>query len=216
MKALHEALRLVVVTDRKRVRGSLLEVVRAALRGGATCVQLREKDLGARDLLALARPIREATEAASALFVINDRVDVALAAGADGVQLGWRSLSVAEARRIVGPAHRIGASTHEASEIVTLQGAGADFVTFGPVYDTPSKRGLVTPRGVRGLRSAVLAAGGLPVVALGGIREGRVAELRLAGACGIAVLSRVMASQDPEGAVRRLLEEWSAASAELA
>ncbi len=210
---LRDRLRLMVVTDRARSKPSLVDVVRGALRGGATAVQLREKDLGAGELLRLARLLREATSEAGALLVVNDRLDVALAVGADGVQLGWRSLPVSEARRIAPRGFVIGSSTHEPREVAAAEADGADFAIFGPVHETPSKMGLMDPRGPHGLSVAVMAAR-LPVVALGGVREGRIADLRRAGACGIAVLSRVMGAPDPEAVVRRLLAEWAESAPE--
>jgi thiamine-phosphate pyrophosphorylase len=209
MTALRDRLRLVVVTDRRRARGSLVDVVRAAIRGGASAVQLREKDLSARELMELARPLRDVTGEAGALFLVNDRLDVALAAGADGVHLGWRSLAPADARRVAGRSFVVGVSTHGEEEAALAEQAGADFVTFGPVFDTPSKHELLAARGPAGLRRAASATS-LPVVALGGIREGLIAELRPAGAAGIAVLSSVMEAPDPESAARGLLEEWTA------
>jgi thiamine-phosphate pyrophosphorylase len=212
---LRERLRLVLITDRKRARKPLATVVQAALRGGATAVQLREKDLGARDLLELARPLRAATAAAGALFFVNDRVDVALAVGADGVQLGWTSLTVADVRRLAGRALLVGASTHDAGEIAAAEREGADFVVFGPVFDTPSKRGLVASRGCEALAAAARSTR-LPVVALGGIRPTRVPEVRAAGACGVASMSRIVASRDPERRARELAAAWSGASARRA
>ncbi|MBI3844652.1 MAG: thiamine phosphate synthase [Planctomycetes bacterium] len=210
MTKLRDQLRLVVVTDRKKAAKPLAEVVAAALRGGATAVQLREKDLGARELMALARRIRELTAAEGALLIVNDRVDVALAVGADGVQLGWTSLTVSDVRRIAGPALIVGASTHDVAEVADAERGGADFVTFGPVFDTPSKRGILAKRGCRGLAAAVKSTA-LPVVALGGIRVERVADVRAAGACGVASVSRIMSSRDPEQRTRLFAEAWDAA-----
>jgi len=199
-------LRLMVITDRG-VCANLPDAVAAALRGGARAVQLREKDMGALELLELARRLRRLTREHSASLIVNDRIDVALAADADGAHLGWRSLPVGVARRLLGPDRLIGVSTHSPSEAARAQEQGADYVTFGPVFDTPSKRGLVATQGVEGLAECVRAVD-LPVVAVGGVLPEHVASLRDAGAIGVAVIRGVLASPRPEEAARAYLAAW--------
>src|SRR5438132_5649031 len=143
--------RLVLVTDRRATDRDLVAVVEAALDAGLPAVQLREKDLPGRPLLALAERLRAATARTGALLFVNDRLDVALAAGADGVQLGTGSVPLEIARRLLPPGTLVGISTHAPGEAV----AGADFALFGPVWETPSKVGA---QGEARLRDAVRAA----------------------------------------------------------
>lgn len=164
-----------------------METVGEALAGGVDCVQLRERDLSARQLLDLARPLRELTHRHRAALIVNDRLDVALAAGADGVHLGFRSLTVAEARPHVPEGFLIGASTHSPEEGTAAQEAGADYVTFGPVYATPSKRPWLEPRGPAGLRR-FKGSISIPTIAIGGIDRSRVPEVMAAGASGVGVI----------------------------
>ena len=194
-----------LVTDR-RVLGpgrSLVDAVESALSGGVEAVQLREKDLSARELYRLAVALRERTGRRGARLLVNDRLDVALAAGADGVHLGGGSLPVEEARRILGPHRVIGVSTHQVGEIGAAAAAGADFVTFGPVYPTPFKARYGEPPGVQGLRRACSGAR-LPVFALGGVRADRVGEIMAAGASGVALISAVLGEEDPEEAAAEI------------
>jgi len=193
-----------LVTDRTICRGSLTDAVSAALRGGATAVMLREKDLAARDLYELALALREVTRRARALLIVNDRVDVALATGADGVHLGWKSLPPRKAREVVGPAGLIGVSTHSAEDAWKAEREGADYVTFGPVFPTPSKEGLVEPQGLAGIRR-VKESLRIPLVALGGIDAVNTGDAFRAGADGVAVIRALLSADDPEGAARRML-----------
>src|SRR5881628_4051150 len=158
--------RLILVTDRRATDRDLLEVVEEALGAGLPAVQLREKDLPGRPLLALAERLRAATARTGALLFVNDRIDVALAVGADGVHLGGGSVPADVARRLVGPQALVGVSTHAPGEAP----ADADFAFFGPVYDTPSKSGA---QGEARLAEAVRAAA-IPVLAIGGVTAARV------------------------------------------
>lgn len=192
-----------LVTDRRLVSGSLAEVVDAALRGGADVVQLREKDLDGRELLALARQLLAACRGHGARLLINDRVDVALAVGADGVHLPSTSFRVAEARSLLGPDRIIGVSTHDPAEVRAAARDGADYAIFGPVFETPSKRAFGPPQGIERLRRATSAAR-LPVIAIGGITPARIAQVRDAGASGVATISAILTADDPESATRAL------------
>ena len=201
--------RLYLVTDCAAVPGGDLAgaVTRAlaAAPPGAVAVQLREKDLGGRDLLGLAERLRAATRAAGAPLLVNDRVDVALAVGADGVHLPDGGLPVTEARRLLGPGRLVGASAHSAAAVAAAAGAGADFVVFGPVFATPSKARYGPPQGLDALGAAVRAGGGVPVLAIGGIEPGRVPECVNAGAAGVAVIRSGLGAADPAAAVAALL-----------
>lgn len=188
---------LYLITDRRQVPdGDLLHAVEAALEGGVRSVQLREKDLPPRDLYSLARQLRILTRRFGARLLVNDRIDVALAAEADGVHLGCGSLPVAAARRLLGPERLLGVSTHTPEEIAGVARDGADFVTFGPVWFTPSKAVYGPPVGLDLLHQAATASP-LPVFALGGVNLERVAEALAAGAAGIACISAVLAAADP-------------------
>ena len=190
-----------LITDRHQLADgqSLLSACEAALRGGVTALQLREKDLSAAKLLPLAHALRELTHQYNACLLINDRIDVALACNADGVHLGGHSLPVDTARALLGPDKLIGVSTHSLAEIDKAASCGADFVTFGPVYATPSKAAFGAPQGLGKLRAAC-ATSSLPVYALGGIKTSNHAEVLSAGATGIAMISGILAQPDPEAA----------------
>lgn len=195
---------LYLITDRRQTHGRpLTDVVHAGLDGGVDAVQLREKDLLGGELLRLADQLRELTARYDALLLVNDRVDVALAAAADGVHLGQNAIPPATARCLVGPDRLIGVSTHNHAEATAASSGGADFVVFGPVYWTASKAAFGAPRGPAEL-GAVAASIDVPVLAIGGVTAGRVAELRRAGASGIAVISAVIAAGDPAQAAREL------------
>lgn len=198
---------LYLITDRHQVPAgrTLAATVEAALRGGVRAVQLREKDLRAAELLPLALELRRLTRRFDARLLINDRIDVALAVDADGVHLGGHSLPVAAARRRLGPKPLIGVSTHHLDEIVAAAAAGADFVTFGPVFATPSKAIYGPPLGLDALRRTC-ASSSLPIFALGGIKADQRPLLRTTAVQGIAVISAIIAAAEPETAARNLLD----------
>lgn len=176
-------------------------MVAAALDAGLPAVQLRDKDLEGRELLALAERLRAATTARGARLWVNDRVDVALAVGADGVQLGAASLPVEIVRALVPPGMLLGHSVHAVPEAAASL---ADVVVFGPVWETPSKRAFGPPHGPAGLREAARAAR-VPVIAIGGIDAGRAGVARAAGAAGVAVIRAILGADDAAVATRALL-----------
>lgn len=193
---------LVLVTDRRATAGrDLVTVVTAALDAGLPAVQLRDKDLPGRPLLALAEALRVATARTGALLFVNDRIDVALAAGADGVHLGTGSVPVAVARRLLPTDALVGVSTHAPEEAAAVDG---DFAFFGPVFATPSKERFGAPQGTARLAEAVAAAR-VPVVGIGGIDVEQVAAVRGTGAVGVAVIRAILAAADPGAATRALL-----------
>jgi thiamine-phosphate pyrophosphorylase len=201
-----DELRLCLVTDRNQTRGrDLAAVVVECLAAGLPAVQVREKDLGAGDLAALCRRLREPTRERGALLIVNDRADVALAVGADAVQRTHSSLTVAELRAIVDKRLRIGASTHSVEDAVAAEAQGADWIVFGPVYDTPSKRRYGSPQGLQALER-VTASVRIPVIAIGGITPERVPDVRRAGAAGVAAISALLAADSPANATRRFLD----------
>ena len=204
---------LYVITDRQQTAGRPLPaVVEAALRGGARAFQLREKDLAPRDLLPLAQEIRRLTEAYGARLLINDRIDVALAVNADGAHLTTTSLPVHVARQLLGSDRLLGVSTHNLAEARAAAEGGADFIVFGPVFFTPSKAPYGQPIGLDALR-AVCAAVALPILAIGGIKKVNLDQVVAAGADGIAVISAVIAADDPTAATEDLLAALQAAKA---
>ena len=182
----------------------------ALLRGGARLVQLRWPGASTRDLLAAARAIRTLARAAGALFLVNDRPDVARAAEADGVHLGQDDLPVAAARRVLGAGRLIGVSTHDPGQARAAEAAGADYLGVGPVYATATKPDALAPRGLA-LVSAVRAAVRCPLVAIGGITPETAAAVRAAGADAVAMIGALVRAPDPEAAVRDVLARLSAA-----
>jgi thiamine-phosphate pyrophosphorylase len=201
-----DELRLCLVTDRHQTRGrDLLAIVGECLAAGLPAVQLRDKDLGAGELARLARALRAATAPRRALLVVSDRVDVALAAGADAVQRTSTSLAIEDIRAVADKRLLVGASVHSLAGAEAAAAAGADWVVFGPVYDTPSKRAYGPPQGLAAL-ARVAAALAIPVVAIGGITPARAAEVRGAGARGVAAISAILAADSPADATRRFLD----------
>jgi thiamine-phosphate pyrophosphorylase len=189
---------LYLITDRKQVaKGhTLYTAVEAALLGGVKAVQLREKDLSTTELLPLATQLRALTKSHGARLFINDNIDIALTVKADGVHLGSHSEATEVVREKVGEKMLIGVSTHRREEIERAAKQGADFVTFGPVYATPSKAKYGKPQGLEKLSEACRNSL-IPVFALGGITPERATEVQRAGAKGIALISAIIASSDP-------------------
>ena len=202
-----DELRLCLVTDRARTRGrDLVAVIGECLAAGLSAVQVREKDLGAGELADLCRRLRGLTLDAEALLIVNDRVDVALAVGADAVQRTSTSLSVRDMIAVADKRLQIGASVHALQEAIDAERQGADWVVFGPVYDTPSKRAYGPAQGLARLE-AVARAVGVPVIAIGGITPDRVSEVRAAGAAGVAVISAILEADSPADATARFLDQ---------
>lgn len=169
--------------------------------GGARVLQVRLKPARAAEILAAARMARRVCDEHGALLVVNDRVDLAVAAGADGVHLGQTDLPLAEARRLA-PELCFGVSTHDAKQVAAAVAAGADYLGFGPVFPTQTKANPDPVQGVAGLRAAVAAARGTPIVAIGGIEPAAVAEVYAAGAAAICAIRAVNFAPDVEVAAR--------------
>ncbi|BDV41717.1 putative thiamine-phosphate synthase [Geotalea uraniireducens] len=188
---------LYLITDRRQTNSRPLdEVIEAALRGGVKAVQLREKDLSPREQLELAHRLRELTSRYGARLLVNDRLDIALAVEADGVHLGEAGIDPATARRLIGPERLIGVSCHSVAGALAAQQGGADFITFGPVFATPSKARYGEPVGVKPLSEAKRQLR-IPIFALGGICRNSVPEVLAAGADGIAMISAIIAADNP-------------------
>ncbi|HYK64229.1 MAG TPA: thiamine phosphate synthase [Patescibacteria group bacterium] len=206
--------RLYLITDRKVVKGGdLVGACAAALAAaprGAVALQLREKDMPARELYELARRLREVCTSSGAPLLVNDRVDVALAAGADGVHLPFDSIGVSMARKLLGPEQLIGVSSHSPPDVASAAREGADFAVFGPVFDPISKAATGPAWDASGL-AAACAAGAIPVFALGGITAERVRELRATPApaasrpAGVASIGAILGAHSPALAVTEMI-----------
>jgi thiamine-phosphate pyrophosphorylase len=204
--------RLYVVTGRHEAAGRDLEkIVAAAAQGGAGAIQLREKDLSARDLYALGARLQTALAPYGVPLLINDRLDVALALDAAGVHLAGHSLPTAVARRVLGTGKLLGVSTHSVEEARCAAEDGADFIVFGPVFTTPSKVAYGPPQGLQHL-TAVVRAVHIPVMAIGGIDHINLPQVMQAGAYGVAMIRAVLAAPDPYQATQQLREALAAAS----
>ena len=201
---------LYLVTDRNRTGGRPLgPLLRQSLEAGLRAVQLRERDLEARPLLGLAEEVLRLTREHGASLFINDRVDLAMALGLDGVHLRANSLPVAVTRRMLGPGQMIGVSAHSTDEVVRAESDGADFAVLGPVYETASKSAFGPPIGLRALEETSRRCR-MPVFAIGGITASRVGEVRRAGARGVAVVSAILSAGSIESATRQLLDALTA------
>jgi thiamine-phosphate pyrophosphorylase len=176
----------------------------ALLAGGARLLQLRLKNASPREVHAAAVAIRRLTRDAGALFLVNDRPDIACAVEADGVHLGQDDLPVAAARRVVGPERLIGVSTHDLVEARAAVAAGADYLGLGPVFATASKPKALAPRGLELVR-AVRAEVDRPLVAIGGIMVGTAADVLAAGADAVAMIGALVRAPDPAAAAREVM-----------
>ena len=196
---------LVLITDRKLTRGrDLSAVLERALDGGVKAIQLREKDLGGKELFELADQISVLCERYHAQLFINDRSDVALAVDAAGVQLGNASIPVQTARTLLGTGKLIGFSAHSLEEAKQAERNGADFVLFGPVYFTPSKAPYGAPQGLAPLKEIVENLA-LPVYAIGGITAANVADTMASGSRGVALISAIISAENPTAATKTIL-----------
>jgi thiamine-phosphate pyrophosphorylase len=196
---------LYVITSADYAGRTHEEVAAAALAGGATILQLRDKRMSAAALYQVACRLRELTRRAGVPLIVNDRVDVAVAADADGVHLGPDDLPLAAARKVLGPRRIIGASVDSVAEAIRAEREGADYLGVGPVFATATKPDAGTAVGVQTV-AAIVRAVGIPVVGIGGITAATAAEVVRAGAAGVAVISAVAAAVDMTSAARAVLE----------
>ncbi|TAL65421.1 MAG: thiamine phosphate synthase [Burkholderiaceae bacterium] len=201
-----QSLRLYLVTDQASVGArTLTDVVAAAVQGGVTCVQLREKQLCTRDFFAQAMVLKELLAPRNIPLVINDRIDVALACSAQGVHLGQSDMPIAQARSLLPPQMFIGWSVETMEEVVRSASLPVDYLGVSPIYATPTKVDTRAPWGLEGLRQ-VRSATALPLVAIGGIHAGNARAVLSAGADGLAVVSALCAAPDPCAAAAALRE----------
>jgi thiamine-phosphate pyrophosphorylase len=198
---------LYLVTDRRLSLGrTTIEIVRAAVEGGVTCVQLREKHASTREFLDEARRVRELLAGTNVPLIINDRLDVALAVGADGVHLGQTDMHISDARRLVGERLVIGISAESVADAIRAEAEGADYIGVSPVFTTPTKMDTAPPLGLEGLR-AIRRTVRLPLVAIGSIRHDNAAEVLRAGADGLAVVSAIVSAPCPRTAAAALRQQ---------
>jgi len=195
---------LCVITRRGAPGRDHLDIARAALRGGARLIQLRDKEMSGRALFEAARRLADLAHGHGGVLIVNDRLDVALAAGADGVHLGEEDLPIAAARRVLGDEAIIGASVANAQQAAEAEAAGATYVSVGSVFPTGSKADAGEPIGLAAVRE-VKRKVRLPVLAIGGISRDNVTEVIRAGADGVAVISAVASADDMERATAELL-----------
>ena len=195
---------LYLVTDRTLSRGrSSEEIVGAAVRGGVTCVQLREKHCSTRDFIREARGLQPLLHHHKIPLIINDRLDVALAIGADGVHLGQSDMHIGDARRLVGEKMIIGISAENLNDAIVAEQEGADYIGISPVFSTDTKVDTAAPLGLEGI-SWIRRAVNLPLVGIGGINAGNVREIICAGADGVAVVSAIVSADCPQTAASEL------------
>ena len=202
-------LSLYLVTDRELSLGrETLNIVSAAIRGGVTCVQLREKNCSTREFIDEARAIKQLLEKQerSIPLIINDRVDVAMAIGADGVHLGQTDMGLTDARRLLGSAMIIGISAESVEDALRAERDGADYLGISPVFATPTKTDTAPPLGLEGVR-AIRAAVSLPLVGIGGIHQENAADVLRAGTDGVAVVSAIVSAPCPRSAAASLIHQ---------
>lgn len=203
--ALCQSLLLYLVLDPDGCSSDPEAIAQDALRGGATALQLRSKTLTDRQTLDLAARLASLCKQHGALFLVNDRLDLALASGAQGVHLGVDDLPLAAARRIAGAEFIIGYSPENDEQAAASAGNGADYLGVGPVYGTASKSDAGPPIGLETLTRRRHISG-LPVVGIGGITAANAKPVVDAGACGVAVMSAITRSADPESATRAIAD----------
>ncbi|MCP9455833.1 MAG: thiamine phosphate synthase [Nitrospira sp.] len=197
--------RLLLVTDRTRVQARpFMDLLAEAINAGLPAIQLRERDLSTRELLRVGGVLRAMAAPRGVCLLINDRVDLAMTLGLTGVHLRANSLPIPVVRRLVGSASLIGQSTHSLAEVRAASQQGADYIVFGPVFDTPSKRPYGSPLGLDQLAEACRISK-VPVFAIGGVTTASVPIVRQAGAYGVAVIGAVLNRVDVGEAIREFM-----------
>jgi thiamine-phosphate pyrophosphorylase len=199
--------RLYVVTDERVSRGrSHQEVAEAAIRGGADVIQLRDKTASSGSLYRIAAALRKITRDANVPFIVNDRLDIALAVDADGLHVGQDDLPAAVARRLLGPGKLLGVSTETPAEALQAEKDGADYLGVGPIFEARgTKADAGAPKGP-GMIAPIRGCCPLPIVAIGGIKAGNARSVRDAGADAVAVISDIVGADDIAVAARRMKE----------
>lgn len=180
------------------------ETARALIDGGAGILQLRGKGLSSAELLSAARSIRRFTRKADVIFIVNDRVDIALLSDADGIHLGQDDMPVPAARKLLGREKIIGFSTHNVREALAAEKLPVDYISFGPLFTTKSKKDAEEPKGVPALIE-VSSSVEIPIVAIGGIGEERIGEVLRSGAKSVAMISDILSATDIKGKMKHLM-----------
>ncbi len=198
--------KLYLITDRKLFndKDAFFNAIEKALKSGVRLLQLREKDLPTRHLLDIAYKLRTLTTQYSAKLFINDRVDIALCVNADGIHLGQGSIPPHAAKKIVKENMLIGVSTHSSREALLAQQEGADFITFGPVYQTPSKLKYGAPVGLGALRDTRKSIS-IPIIGIGGINHDNIKKVLDAGVDGVAMIRSILSDENIEDSVKKYL-----------
>src|SRR5262245_15741351 len=198
--------RLLVVTDRHQTNGRpLVPLLQQVMNAVSPAIQLRERDLLARELVTLAHEVQAVTASCGAQLLINDRIDVALAFEGVGVHLRSNSLPVTVARKMVGTQRLLGISAHSVEEAVQGASQGADYIILGPIFETPTKQMYGPPLGIHTLEKACRLVR-IPIVGIGGVTAARAREIRRAGAFGAAVITAILGASDRESAARELVD----------
>ncbi|HEV8327310.1 MAG TPA: thiamine phosphate synthase [Nitrospiraceae bacterium] len=198
--------RLFLVTDRHQTNGRpLVPLLQRVLTAGVPAIQLRERDLSAKELVTLAREVQAMMASHRSQLLINDRIDVALALEGVGVHLRSNSLPVSVARQLLGAQRLLGISVHAVEEAVQVESQGVDYIVLGPIYETPTKQMFGPPLGIQTLEKACRLVR-IPIIGIGGVTAARVREMRCAGAFGVAVITAVLGAVNVESAVRELLD----------
>jgi thiamine-phosphate pyrophosphorylase len=198
--------RLLLVTDRRQTKGRpLVPLLQRVLTAAAPAIQLRERDLSARELMTLAREVQALTASHRSQLLINDRIDVALALEGVGVHLRSKSLPVPVARQMLGAQRLLGISVHAVEEAVQAESQGVDYIVLGPIYETPSKQMFGPPLGIHTLEKACKLVR-VPILGIGGVTAARAREMRRAGAFGAAVITAILSATDVESAASELLD----------
>ncbi len=204
----------VLITDRT-IRGvKLIDIIEQAIEGGVGTIQLREKNLNTKDLYDLAKETREITRKNDVKLIINDRVDIAIAVDADGVHLGWQSLEIDLARKMVGHGKLIGFSAHSLNDAEIAESSGADYVSISPIFKTTCKDYFMKPLGVDEI-GKIKKHINIPVIALGGINENNIQMVLKNKADGIAVISAIFLSENPSESATNLCDKIKKYKSEL-
>ena len=196
---------LYFVTDSKLTKQGILKDTKQVIEAGCRLVQYREKDKPSREMLEEAKQLAKLCKSNGALFIVNDRLDIALSVDADGVHLGQSDLPIDLARKILGKGKIIGTSNHSVEEARQSEKAGADYISVGPVFHTDTKKDAGPPVGLNLLKQ-IRAITKLPIVGIGGVNEENLKEVLQAGADSVAVISAIVCSNDVEAAARRIIE----------
>jgi thiamine-phosphate pyrophosphorylase len=195
---------LYFITDSVLTRKTVLEDVEAAIRGGVKIIQYREKKAAAKQMVEEAVRIRDACRERGVIFLVNDRVDVAIAVDADGVHLGRDDMPYQEARKMLGDRKIIGLTAHNVEEAVEAERAGADYIGLSPIFRTDTKKDAGEPAGLKLIRD-VKGKINIPFFPIGGINQENLKDVLEAGARGACMISAIVAKDDVEGEVKKVI-----------